>query len=258
VTSAESLSSPRVSDAAALEDPAKALAALDVAASRERVCHTLRRMLGPAAVLIVTRGFRDMLASNYAQYVRAGGRLHPRELYAPHAEQLATFLDYDAVIALYEATFGAEQVIVLPYELLREDAAAFVGEIERPLGLEAGNLAPPNLNRAPSPASLHWYRSFSHVAARLAALLGPRLGRRAYALYVGLIFQDRLHRPASLLHGIFPGRELSAADVPDEVVEACRGRAAQLGHRRLHARYAEAYLNAPASPEKATPSEPRR
>ena len=58
---------------------------------------------------------------------------------------------YDVLIGDYRAAFGSDKVILLPYELLRQDPARFAGEIERRLGLDPGPILEDRANRALSP-----------------------------------------------------------------------------------------------------------
>ena len=217
---------------------------MPIAATRERVCLALQRMFAQATILIVTRGFRTELASGYSEYIRAGGRLRIGELMAPEAgPYAAAFFDYDAVLSLYEQAFGEEAVIALPYEMLRDNPSAFVGVLETRLGLEPQGIRMSSLNPSLSPASLYWYRVLSSGMEGLASRLGSRLGPRLYESYVREMNRDRFKRPVRLMQRLLPNREVTEDDVPGEVVEACRGRAARLGESKLYAPYAIEYLN---------------
>jgi hypothetical protein len=245
VTSSESLSMPRITDRPSLQDRADSSeAALEE--SRERVCSTLHDLFPGATILIVTRGFRGALVSNYSQYVRAGGRVGLRELYAPHAESLAGYLDFDGVASLYSEVFGAERVIVLPYELMRDDPAKFVRILEERLEIERSGVMMPTRNRAPSAAAIARYRAVSAVLAGALRPLGGRLSARIWERYVGWLCSDRSGVFADWAAGVIPHRAGAAAEVPDEVLERCRGHAAALGRSPLYLAYADEYLNPPA------------
>src|SRR4051794_5362767 len=62
VTSAERLIVPAIEDFG--EPPTE-----PIAVRRRRVCERLRTMFGDPTILIVTRGFRGIMASNYSQVV---------------------------------------------------------------------------------------------------------------------------------------------------------------------------------------------
>jgi hypothetical protein len=77
----------------------------------------------------VTRGFRSMMLSTYSQYVRTRG-LASVAAVAALAGSAGTVnqapWNYDFLIRLYRCAFGEAKVMVLPFELLRDDASAFL------------------------------------------------------------------------------------------------------------------------------------
>jgi hypothetical protein len=245
VTSSESLSMPRITDRPSLQDRTDfSGAALEE--SRERVCSTLHALFPGATILIVTRGFRGALASGYSQYVRSGGRVGMRELYARHGEYLAGYLDFDGVASLYSEVFGAERVIVLPYELMRDDPATFVRILEERLEIEPSGVMMPARNRAPSAAAIGRYRAVSTILAGALRPLGGGLSARIWERYVGWLRSDRSRLLADRVARVIPTRAGAAAEVPDEVLARCRGHAAALGRSPLYLAYADEYLNPPA------------
>ena len=116
-----------------------------------------------ATILIVTRGFRGVRRSGYSQYVKSGGHLTTTELRAAHPRREPSGLDYDAVVALYERHFGRDNVIVLPYELLRDDPAAFTGALEQRLELRPGLAPVPRRNPSLTPGAVVWQRRLSRL-----------------------------------------------------------------------------------------------
>jgi Sulfotransferase family len=93
----------------------------------------------PAArVLLVIREQRDMLFSSYQLFVRKGGELtlgtylvRPRN-WGPHAWPCDLHhFEYDRLIAHYHDRFGSTNVLVLPFELFRDDAQEFVRRVIR-------------------------------------------------------------------------------------------------------------------------------
>jgi hypothetical protein len=163
---------------------------------------------------------------------------------APHEAAVAELLDYDVVVAMYEQAFGAANVIVLPYELLRDDPAAFVAELETRLGLPAGGALVPRRNVSLPPGALVWQRRLSILVGGAARLLPARLGARLFRGYVALTRGDRLRRPLELVERVVPGSRDPQLDVPAELIERLRGRAASLAGRPFYDRYASDYLNA--------------
>lgn len=113
--------------------------------SRENA-ERLARTFPGARVLIVIRRQPDVIFSTYDQYVDEGGAcgirdyLSRRTRYAMPSFRLEHF-EYHRLIAVYAGLFGQERVLVLPYELLREDPVAFLGRIMRFSGNASGYVA---------------------------------------------------------------------------------------------------------------------
>lgn len=226
VTSSERLSSPNANQADGLEDYASKVAMRDMQAE---VCRTLAAVFSNAMILIVTRGFRGMILSSYSQYVRTGGEADLPGFFATLADHP---WDYDAVIAMYVRAFGAENVIVMPYELLRDDSDAFLRELSARLQLEPVLASRERVNVTLTPAELYWYPRFTRLVRRFA----PRPLLRRYA---GVVMDNRLRWPIRALAKL---RTHAPLTVPDAVLEQFRGRADSLRGDALYAPYAADYL----------------
>jgi hypothetical protein len=223
--------------------------AADLAAAREWVCNRLRTLFRPATVLIVTRSHDSVLPSWYAQYIRGGGpqslraldRRRRRGLGAPAQD----VYDYDGVIALYERAFGADHVCVMPYELLRDDPARFISQLEDVLGVPHRQLTPPHVYPSISPTELNWYRRWSFVAS-LAGFCGP-YGRRVLHRYQRALARGTLRPLATALARFTPAALNPPPPIESpEVLERCRARAAALVTRPGYAPYRDEYLGGPA------------
>ena len=85
-----------------------------------------------ARVLIMIREQADMLVSSYKRYVRNGGPGTLRQYGSPpwgpprppHFD--LSYFEYHRLIGLYRNLFGPENVLVLPYELLRDQMRTFL------------------------------------------------------------------------------------------------------------------------------------
>lgn len=210
------------------------------------VCERLRVLYPGSQILIVTRGFRAMLASGYSQYVRTGGVLSMDEVYRGIAEQLSTdehhTYDFDYLIGLYERAFGAENLIVLPYELLRDDQRRFIRVLEDRLGLAPVELDVGRVNPSLAPEELYWYPVISRAVLAAARCLGPARAQRVHRWYAPGTFESRLRPVVSLLSRVWPGRKVPDSDLAAGILELCEGRANRLRHDPLFAPYAAEYL----------------
>lgn len=230
VTSAEDLTAPRPSAGRMAGDYG---AMGDMAALQEAACATVADLFPNAHILIVTRGFRAMTLSSYSQYVRQGGSADLADLgRGGGAHPWA----YDRVIGLYAGRFGRERLVLLPYELLRDDPARFVDALAERLGTDPHPPPAERVNPSLSGAEMRWY---PRIARKAAALPLPG-GLRRYL--VRSAFENRLRRPIALLQRLRPLDPIGAASIPDEALERFRGNATLLAGEPLFAPYARDYL----------------
>jgi hypothetical protein len=101
-------------------------------------------------ILIVVRRQADMLVSCYKQYVKMGGIARLEDYLQPpvgaNDGRLPLFrlrnFEYDRLVADYQERFGADSVLVLPYEQLRAQPHAFVAELCGFLGVAVPETPP--------------------------------------------------------------------------------------------------------------------
>jgi hypothetical protein len=212
-------------------------------AARQRACATLVGLFPCAHILLVTRGFRSILLSGYSEYLRAGGALdfdaYFRRPDAADLERGRCGWNYDALIGLYEAAFG-DGLIVLPYELLRDDPAAFTGELERRLGLGPAAPGPERLNPSLSPIDMRWYPRLTRLIRRLP--VGRPLRSALLRFYVPRIGGPPFASLVRMLHRLRPSTPVTTRLVSDEMLDFCRGTAERLRDNALYAPYHEEYL----------------
>jgi hypothetical protein len=213
---------------------------------QEEVCALLRSLHPESVVLIVTRGFPGLVLSGYSQYVRSGGTLHPGELSPAATEFLGLderhYWDYSHLVGLYRDAFGDGGVIVLPYELLRDDPRRFLQVLETRLGI--GHVEPEvgRVNPSLSPAELYWYPLLSRAVWGAASRLGGRAGERLRRWYAPRVLEGRLGPLVRALERLRPGRRVTRADFPPDVLRHFAGRAELLRGDPLYAPYAAEYL----------------
>jgi hypothetical protein len=147
--------------------------------------------------------------------------------------------NYGHLVGLYRQAFGG-RVILLPYELLRDDPEAFVRELESPFGLE--HVAAPGERPNPSLSGeeLRWYPKLTALVRTLP--IGGRLRRAALKRYMPALMHRRLRPLVRLLQRVKSLDPVTVDVVPDEAVEYFRGQAEILRGEPHYARYAEDYL----------------
>lgn len=210
------------------------------------VCGVLKALYPGSRILVVTRGFKGMIFSGYSQYVRMGGRLHLkgmcRNLAAAAQEDAQYYYDFDYLLRLYGEAFGEENLIFLPYELLRDDQDRFLAVLEERLGLGHAEIRLGRVNPSLSPEELYWYPLISRAVSAAASRLGPARFRRIYRWYVGQTLDNRLRLLVRLLRLLRPGRRITEADFPADVLRHFEGMATRLAQDPLYAPYAAEYL----------------
>jgi hypothetical protein len=236
VTSSEGLTAPHASVGEVVKYTRDRQ--VDMSTSQSAVCAVLAELFPNAMVLIVTRGFRSMILSSYSQYVRSGGDADLADLIAgkTNLSELDPW-NYDALIDRYARAFGEDHVIVMPYELLRDDVAAFTRALESRLGLSRFDIRPDRVNPSLSAIEMYWYPRLTRAARRLP------IGSRLRHLYHRGAFTNRFRTPIAVLQRLRRGDPITADTIPDEVVNAYRGKAELLRGNPLYARYAADYLH---------------
>jgi hypothetical protein len=103
-----------------------------------------------------------MLASSYSEAVRLGVSLTIEEYLSLYHDdprfdewRPADLLDYDATLRLYADAFGEQNVLILPFELPRDDPQVFIARLEDRLGLERRREQLFRLNRSLSQGELY-------------------------------------------------------------------------------------------------------
>jgi len=90
-----------------------------------------------AKILICIREQKSMIRSLYGQYINQGGEWPLSTFLGDEYDHLSGYrpifqlehLEYDLIVKHYQELFGVENVLVLPYELLKENSAEFEKKI---------------------------------------------------------------------------------------------------------------------------------
>lgn len=207
-----------------------------------RVAEALADLFGGARLLIVTRGFRELFRSYYAQLLVSGCTLSFEEFCGSFLvrDDGTVSVGYDFTIEQYERLFGPDKVLVLPFELLRDRPAAFAAEIETACGVPHADVLPRWVHRSPAPDELQRLARLRRMAR--SAPIGTagrellvRAGRRLISTGLGKgLVQGWTGRSAD-------GDELRI-DVPRSLIEKFRGTAERLRNRRHYGGLESEYL----------------
>ena len=87
-----------------------------------------------ARILLTVRAPTAFAKAMYVQYLKRGGRMTPKRFFSYEPEPGyrwfdAQCLDFGRLAEHYASLFGAENVLVLPQEMLRKDRAGYLGQL---------------------------------------------------------------------------------------------------------------------------------
>jgi len=219
----------------------KGLKKYDIKAYQQKLSETLYSVYPTAKILIVTRGYTSLFQSFYSQYLAIGGTQTFEELIKTMWSDFPELFDYTRVVGLYREKFGTDNVIVLPYELLRTDPHAFTGIIEQRMGIKnTFQFTAEKINASLDRKLLRAYRKFSNVMYALVKPLPYKLQRPIYGLY---ILQLHKHNIDFLLKGLarIINKE-EGMEGMDEILKLMAGKAEVLRNEELYQPYLKEYL----------------
>ncbi|MEQ1689472.1 MAG: sulfotransferase [Sphingopyxis sp.] len=236
VTSAEAFVTPHISFG--LEQVDHDAAVQNMLTSQLAGSKLLSGLFPNAHILLVTRGFRAMALSTYSQTAR-DGTPSSLEKFCRDITRV-NLLDYDAVIAYYRAAFGADRVIILPYELLRDNPSAFLRKISDIFGMY--ELAPPPHRDNPSLSGVEmaWY---PRISGAIRALPLPKQIIHALTrVYDKLCHTNRLRRLIKLLQWVHPIAPVGESDITDAMLSSKIKAPASLRHDPNYQAYLADYF----------------
>jgi len=211
--------------------------------ARSELCRTLSELFPNAKILLVTRGFRELVLSSYSELVRGGLECSFRQFCGFLAELIRSGenpFDFDFLIGLYEQAFGEANLIVLPYELLRREPGAFLAELEKRLELEPGPALTERVNPSFSAEELYWYPRIARFLRSLPVSEHRRL--RLFGWHVAAARRNRFQPLIRLLAHLRPSCAVTADDVPPALIRMFAGKSERLRLLPLYDDFGPEYL----------------
>lgn len=116
---------------------------VDGRTDRRLIAERLHRLFAPAKILIVLRAQQAMLQSMYLNHLRGSGQpLVSFDQWLDDVYGGTRFnelyrigLNYEPLVRLYDEIFGADNVVVLPFELIKNENSLFYSRLAELLGL---------------------------------------------------------------------------------------------------------------------------
>lgn len=206
-----------------------------------RMCHTLHSLFPQARILIITRGFSSMLQSFYSEYIRTGGLLSYIDLIETHGESfLLKAYNYNFLVSHYIEKYKKENIIVLPYELLRDNSELFLRKLESNLSINSYNFTNENINSSLDLKLIFWYRQLSIKVFKLSRIFGLRLGNILYSKYTFCLLNGSFNFLLKPLSKFCKKREI--INVSEKELNKFKNNSAVLKHFSEFEKYYEEYL----------------
>lgn len=206
---------------------------------QKNICTFFSQIFPFAKVLIVTRGYESMIAANYSQHLKEGGIIKAEDI-LEFTNFIRDLFDYSYVINLYKEAFGEKNLIVLPYELLKDNPTAFFSKIEEELELPHFSFAPkvfnPSLGRAEA-SYLIRVNSLVDFVARNSGEAGKKIKAWYITMRREKSFQDIIQNQVS------SGKveDLPLLKVPEELLQILKENSNALKDYSIFCKYLSVY-----------------
>ena len=100
----------------------------------EIIANRLHNIFPEAKILIGIREQKSFLRSIYFQYLSTGGVLNYKNYFDRNYDTVPSFthnhIEYNLLVKKYQALFGKENVLVLPYELFKSKPLEYIKKLE--------------------------------------------------------------------------------------------------------------------------------
>ena len=213
----------------------------DIKAYQQKLRDTLFAIYPTAKVLIVTRGYTSLFQSLYSQDLAIGGTYDYENLLKSMWENFPDLFDYSHVIGLYRAKFGDDNVIVLPYELLRADPHAFTAIIEKKMGIKnTYQFTSEKINASLDRKLLRAYRQLSNIIYRSVKPFPYKVQRALYGFYIMQLHRNNIDFLLKFIARVIDKEE--GMQGMDGVLKALEGKAEALRQEELYQPYLKEYL----------------
>ena len=161
----------------------------DIKAHQRYVATQLKHLFPEARILIVVRSPHSLLLSLYSQYLLSAGFIGLNRFLKESGDLIFRLYDYEYIIAMYQQFFGLENVLILPYEQLKDDHHGFLSAVNGFFGLSEIDFKSDLVNRS-IPQDVWWLLRPISSLFRLSIRLFPlKKQREIYDAYT-----ERLYR----------------------------------------------------------------
>lgn len=171
------------------------------------VAEALLESIPNAGILIVIRSPRSVLVSVYSQYISKGGTEDFVSFLNRLGGKICRLYNYQYIIEMYQAVFGHNKVLVLPFELLVADSGSFLRVIEEFFEIKHHEFNPSKVNRSIPLQFQSTIRMVSSILKKVCKMLPAELQDNVFECYLDLLYSAkekwfyRFHSIKKLSHG---------------------------------------------------------
>ncbi len=210
-------------------------------ALQEHTCNELHNKIPDSKILIITRGFESVIYSLYSQAIKGGFPINFDEYLNKPKKILLLNYDYNYLINLYVEKFNKKNVIVLPYELLRDNQNNFISIVEKSLNVNHYDIKIGKVNPSLSKEELFWYPVLSNIILSLPGKRGSIYRSDFYKKYKDYLKENRLKSIAKVLSQLVPSSRKSD-QIPKGYLDEFKGKADILKNYPYYENYLGEYL----------------
>lgn len=154
-------------------EPADCINLDNIEVFQKRIAKTLSSLFPNAKVLIVSRGFESSIRAKYSQYVKEGGYIKFDKYFEKGRNSNWIPFNYSFIYELYTDLFGRENVLIIPFELLKINPNQFLFKIELFLKLKPYTYQPGIKNQSLSPQIMAFIRKLNKIIFIILFVFGP-------------------------------------------------------------------------------------
>ncbi|MBI5539226.1 MAG: sulfotransferase domain-containing protein [Bacteroidia bacterium] len=141
--------------------------------TQKKIAEKLFLLFPTAKILIVTRGFESAIKANYSQYVKEGGILSFNNLIKINKNSQWLPFNYNEIIEYYINLFGNNNVLIIPFELLKNNQNKFIYKIENFVNISHIDIDVKDNNPSLTPQGMEFIRIINITLYFSLYILGP-------------------------------------------------------------------------------------
>ncbi len=157
---------------------------------QEKICKKLLELFPESKILIVTRGYEAAIKAIYSEYLKQGGLLSFKDFIKKQNKTQWHPFNYSFLIELYQNQFGIDNVLALPYELLKLSPEDFLYSIEKFLNIPSFKFATEVINKSLTPQKMTLLRLFNKIFFYIFFISGP-FQKKLFRKYIQIINKSR-------------------------------------------------------------------